>query len=201
MKKPSVVISLDIEARGQGPKRHGIMAIGVCVGSMAEEKVLEKVRYDIKPLPNQSLEKRCWDTFWCKHKDNFNLFTANAKEAKGQITAFRALLDKWHKQSDTVYIVSDNPGFDFGMINYYLDYFSLPTLNYAHNGNYTNTHDADSYGRGVMKQGFESQWFSNSQACAHFKLDLDPEDHDHMPENDAEFIYRLHFQVVNKNKK
>jgi len=200
MKKPSVVISLDIEARGQGPKRHGIMAIGVCVGSANEEKVLEKTRYDIKALPDQTMEKRCWDQFWSKHQDIFDTITADAQDAKTQIVAFRALLDKWHKNSDSVYIVSDNPGFDFGMINYYLDYFALPTLNYGHDGNYINTHDADSYGRGVMKQGFGSQWFSNSSACKHFNLQLNPDDHNHMPENDAEFIYRLHFQVVEKNK-
>lgn len=172
------------------------MSIGVCVGSATEEKVLEKKRFDFVPISGQEFEKRCWDTFWSKHKDTLNVLTQNAKPAKDQTLAFRAFLDEWHAKSDGLYIVCDNPGFDFGMINYYLDMFGCQTLNYDHLGNYLNNHDADSYGRGMRHQGFNNQWFSNEQACKDFDFDLNPNDHDHMPENDAEFIYKLHRQLV-----
>jgi len=193
----SIIFAIDIEARGQGPKSHGIISIGVCVGNGKKEEVLEKVRFDLEPLPFQGFEERCWERFWSSRSDLLETLTKDAQSAKPQILAFRMFLDKWHKKTeDSLYILSDNPGFDFGMINYYLDYFGCATLNYDHKGVYLNNHDADSYGRGVKKQKFDDQWFSNATACKDLGIDLDPNTHDHMPENDAEFIYRLHWNMV-----
>ena len=56
-----VIIAIDIEARGQGPVTHGIISIGVCVGNSSREEVIEKRRFDLLPLPGQSIEKRCFD--------------------------------------------------------------------------------------------------------------------------------------------
>lgn len=188
----TVIFAIDIEARGQGPLSHGIISIGVCVGSGTEEKVLEKHRFDLKPMPGQKFEQRCWNEFWVHHTDLLGEFRRNAKPTEEQIKAFRELLDRW----GDAYILCDNPGFDFGMINFYLDMHGHPTLNYTSDLKYRNTHDADSYGRGVFGQGVDSPWFSNNDACK--GLDLDPSSHDHSPENDAEFIYRLHWNMINK---
>lgn len=203
-KRPIAVVAIDIEARGQGALSHGIISIGVCVGSATEEKVLEKTRFDMKMMRTQDFESRCMEEFWSKHQDQLNKLTKNAKPPGGQTLAFRELIDKWDRTHE-LYILCDNPAFDVGMINTYLDLFQQPTLHYRRNSDgslsYRNIHDADSYGRGVLNQGLDSQWFSNKGACEKLKTDLNPDSHDHMPENDAEFIYRLHWQLIQHNKK
>lgn len=198
----SVVISIDIEARGQGPKKHGILSIGVCVGRGDSEDILQKVRFDLLPLLDQTVEHRCWESFWSKHKELYNTLTTKAEPAEFGIAAFRRLIDFYDSEAKNVYIVCDNPAFDFGMINYYLDYFNHPTLSYTRKGEYRNVHDADSYGRGMLKQGFSNQWMSNDELIKFIgaRDSLDTKSHNHMPENDAEFIYRLHYRAVQHNK-
>lgn len=51
--RKTFIFAIDIETRGQGPHSHGIISIGVCVGSAGREEVLEKVRFDLKPFPHQ----------------------------------------------------------------------------------------------------------------------------------------------------
>lgn len=136
-----VIIAIDIEARGPGPRSNGIISIGVCVGSYPKEEVIEKCRFDILPMEEpdggQMFEPRCFNEFWSKHEDLLEKLTCDAKSASQQMPAFRKFIDKY----PNAYIVCDNPGFDFGMINYYLDVYQLPTLNYDSNGHYRNTHD------------------------------------------------------------
>ncbi|MCK4501111.1 hypothetical protein KAU11_11490 [Candidatus Babeliales bacterium] len=199
--KGVVVFALDIEARGQGPKRHGIMSIGVCVGSTQENKVIHKERFDMLPLEGQEMEKRCDKEFWSNNVSQYYRLTKNGKAASIQIKTFRDLLDKCDREYDDVYVVCDNPGFDFGMINYYLDYFQLPTLNYKINPSgslsYRNNHDSDSYSRAVLNYNFDEPWMSNKVLIGEIGAnELNADDHDHMPENDAEFLYKLHYSTV-----
>lgn len=196
-----VIIALDIEARGQGAIRHGILSIGVCVGDVEKEHVYEKTRFDMLPLPNQRMEDRCKETFWDKHPDILKALTKNALPAGVQMQAFRDALDRFDRAfSSKVYIVSDNPGFDFGMINTYLDQFDLPSLNYTYDGQYRNTHDADSYARGLMRYDASKQWMNNTDLAKYIDAtDIDLDAHDHMPENDAEVIYKLHRRALNAN--
>lgn len=188
-----VIIAIDIEARGPGPRSHGIISIGVCVGSYPKEEVIEKCRFDILPMEQdgQKFEPRCFDEFWSKHKDLLKKLTCDAKSASEQMAAFRKLIDKY----PNAYIVCDNPGFDFGIINYYLDVHQLPTLNYDSNGHYRNTHDSDSYARGKMIYQIDRQWFDNAVAIDKRQPSLDALQK-HMPEDDAEIVYRLHVLVM-----
>lgn len=204
MEKRKVIFSFDVEARGQGPMRHGILSIGVCVGDAATERVLEKARFDFRPLsPNQSFEQRSLDEFWSKNESLRETLERNAKDAIQQTIAFRQLLDKWDSAAD-VYLVCDNPAFDATFINYYLDMANLPKLlykGYSQNGKleYRSVHDADSYGRGYFKQGIDEVWFSNADAAKEWGASA--EGHDHMPENDAEVIYRLHRAALERAAK
>jgi len=199
--KGVVIFSIDIEARGQGPASHGIISIGVCVGSTEEEKVLEKIRFDMLPIPGQKMEERCREEFWSKHPDHLKALTKNAKPPMEQTRAFRAFLDKWDMMHD-LYIVCDHPTFDFGMINYYLDKAGCFTLNYKKNldgspFSYRPIHDSTAYARSLLRQSFNEPWLSNKRLIEAIGADwLNPDDHDHMPENDAEFNYRLHYQTV-----
>ena len=193
-----VIIALDIEARGQGAIRHGILSIGVCVGAVEKEYVFEKTRFDILPLPNQRLEDRCKETFWDKHPAILKALTKNALPANIQMVGFREIIDRYDRMFPSkVYIVCDNPGFDFGMINTYLDQFDIPTLNYTYDGQYRNTHDADSYARGLMHYDATKQWMSNADLAKYIDAtDIDLDAHDHMPENDAQVIYKLHRRAL-----
>jgi len=201
-----VVIALDIESRGMSPKKHGILSIGMCIGSAEEDLVLIKKRFDLEPLPGQQMEKRCQDEFWSKHQDIYAILTQDPKPVKEVMTAFRAIIDKWHAVAEDVYLVSDNPAFDFGLLNYYLDEFDLLPLSYKRNKEgkpeYVALHDSDSYARGALGQGFNAQWVNDTEVIKehlHAQDTLNKDSHNHLPEKDAEFIYRLHYQVVNKS--
>lgn len=198
-----VIFAIDIESRGQGPASHGIMSIGVCIGSGLEERVFEKQRFDMLPMQGQMMEPRCYDEFWSKNKPQFDALTKNASDAMMQIRKFRELVNRWDSVCPSLYIVADNPAFDIGMINYYLDRASLPTLTYKITDQgkleYRNVHDADSYGRALLHQGINDQWMSNAallKVVGPLAAGVDETLHNHMPENDAEFIYRLHLQAM-----
>lgn len=189
------VLAIDLEARGPGPLRHGIVSIGVCVGSSTEEKVLGKRRFDLLPLPGQFMDDRTKTEFWDKHPGLFDSLSKDAQDPLKQIEAFREYMDSF---SGEPFILSDNPAFDFGMINVYLDMAKLPTLSFDATGRrYRNLHDIDSYGRGVLKRGFDEPWLSNIDLLRTLRIKgLDIASHDHFPENDAEFLYRLHFKTL-----
>lgn len=217
MKKQRAIFSIDIEGRGPGPLSNGIVSIGVCIGNPYKNQVFLKTRFDLLPLENQTMDKQCMNSFWSHHLDKLKLMQKNAGVALEQIKKFRNLLDKWDK-THNLYIVCDNPGYDFGFINTYLDMAKLPTLNYvwkctSDNGDngdnangtgenakleYRNTHDSDSYARGYFGYSFVEPWISNATVIKKLGIEhlLDAENHDHMPENDAEFIYKLHYYVV-----
>jgi hypothetical protein len=82
--------------------------------------------------------------------------------------------------------------------------FGLPNLNYHRQPNgtltYRNTHDSDSYARGYLKMSYNKPWISNKKIIQSLGLDLDPDSHDHMPENDAELLYRLTVEINKRIK-
>jgi hypothetical protein len=202
-RKPKAIFALDIEARGQGVMSHGIVSIGVCIGHPYQNRVLYKNRFDMLPLKNQTMEPRCMNEFWINNMDKLNKMQVHAKPARDQMRRFRALLDKWHKTHD-LYIIADNPGFDFGFVNTYLDFIGEPTLNYKKRPDgsvqYQSTHDSDSYARGFFGMQYDKPWVSNKNVIRALKLELDADDHDHMPENDAELLYKVHMHLVKRAK-
>ena len=70
---------------------------------------------DLLPLPDQKMEPRCMNEFWINNMDKLNRMQVHAKPAQEQMKRFRDLLDKWDTTHD-LYIVADNPGFDFGFV-------------------------------------------------------------------------------------
>jgi hypothetical protein len=141
--------TVDIESRGASVMHNGIVSIGVCIAHGADDVAPRKLRFDLAPLPGQTFEERCLREFWHSNDETRSLLTrltANPIPALEGIAAFRVVLDSCEEPV----ILSDNPGFDFGFIDYYLDLAGLPSLRYdATRTKYRPLYDTDSYARGV----------------------------------------------------
>lgn len=153
---PKSMFVIDIEGRGKSASRNGIVSIGVCIGAAhsltGQPVVLEKRRFDLLPLPGQSMDPQCKAEFWDQQPNNLlETLQQNAVDAEIGIFAFRDYLDKFDLANENVYVLSDNPAYDFAFIDWYLDHFKIPTLAYKWNGKsrtFRALHDADSYARG-----------------------------------------------------
>lgn len=198
---------IDIEGRGKSASRNGIVSIGVCVGHASGfefPKVIEKRRFDLLPIPGQVMDPKCKAEFWDKQPNNLlERLQEKAVDPYQGILAFRAYLDKWDASTDNLYILSDNPAYDFGFINYYLDYFKLTPLTHNWKLEFRALHDADSYARGFCHQKTDKPWVSNKDVTSRYSLGVysdeeTPSLEAHLPEDDAEGIYRFHYALIRK---
>jgi len=195
-----IYFTIDIESRGDSAHANGILSIGVCIST--DTAVLEKHRFDLAPLPGQVFEQRCLDEFWHRNQEMRALLAvlqARPMPPLEGIIAFRELLDRYANPV----ILSDNVGFDAAFINYYLELAGLPSLRYdATRTHYRPLFDTDSYARGAIGMDYAtSLWTSDTHVAKALGLAADQapnkdELHDHMPENDAEYIWRMHMAVV-----
>lgn len=195
---------IDIEGRGPNAYLNGIVSIGVCVGDITG--VIEKRRFDLLPYDNQSMDIKCKADFWDKNPGLLEKLERNSLRPEKGIREFRHYLDEWDqkvKNSDELYIVCDTPGYDFHFINSYLDREGLQPLCMRYNPqrndyDFRALHDADSYARGYCKQLPQDPWVSNSDLIKTYNLAPLPDTlKPHMPEDDAESIFRVHCGLVN----
>ena len=192
---PEVVIfAFDIETRGKSPARHGIVSCGVCIGTTSG-KVMMKTRWNVAKAAGQSFEPRCMEEFWNKQGRLLEELSDNPMSPQDFAELFRRILDSYDAKYD-VYLLSDNPTFDAGFINHYLDLAGLDSMQYKADGrSYRSVHDSDSYSRGFMQYGFDRPWVSDKDLGVPL-----PDIPAHYPENDAERIYRVHTGLVNFKK-
>lgn len=186
------IFAFDIETRGKSATRNGIVSCGVFIGT-PDGQCLLKTRWNVAKALGQSMEPRCEQEFWSK---NEGLLEELSKDPLGPAEfarEFRRTLDQLDSKFDDVYLVSDNPTFDAGFINYYLDQAGLDSMQYKADGRtYRSVHDSDSYARGFMKYGFDRPWISDKDLGVPL-----PDAPAHYPENDAERVYRAHVGLVN----
>jgi len=191
--------TLDIESRGDSAMHNGILSIGVCIARGADDPAPSKHRFDLAPLLGQVFEERCLTEFWYRNDEMRALLvrlTANPMPALEGIAAFRALLDS----VENPVILSDNPSFDFGFINHYLDVAALPSLRYdATRTKYRPLYDTDCYARGATHMSYEQRRVDDVVIAKKLNDSRggfpSKELADHMPENDAEYIWRTHMAV------
>jgi hypothetical protein len=158
-------------------------------------------QWNVEPLtPDQTFEQRCLDEFWNKQPKGFlESLQQNTVEARVFATQFRELLNKFDKN---LYILSDNPTFDCGYINYYLDYFGLDSMQFGSDGkSYRVIHDSDSYACGIVKAPITYNWPNDSD----IRKILHIEDNfvsntlvPYNPTDDATKIF-IHFTNILKN--
>lgn len=209
-----VVISFDIESRGKDLRKNGIASVGICVAKCDVLEVIHKERIDLKPLSFfelnadgsvsvefQQFEERCVREFWSKNSENLKRMQENAIDPLVGIAQFRKLIDKYDdKVLYEARIITDNPSFDASMLNYYLSRANLEPLHFDSASRYRSVVDTDSYSRGVLHMGYGNPWVSDEVLIKKYGLTANHADHDHMPENDAEYIYSFHTELVNNLK-
>lgn len=205
-----VAFVIDVECRGDDAMRNGIISIGVCVGHIDRIEVLEKQRFDLKPMfyteylqfekvKMQEFEERCLREFWSQHQDKLVAMQKNAINPLIAIRKFRNFLDKWDdKEKWEAVVISDNVTYDCRMVNYYLSVAGLASLSYDSKGSYRPNFDTDCYARGVELMDYASLWVNDSDIIEKYQVKVNKDSHDHFPENDAETIYRLHVSLVQK---
>ena len=197
MEKPTIVMAFDIETRGKSPMRNGILAVGLVIGTIDGE-VLHKTTWKLLPLTSDQIyEERCLIEFWNMRLDLKTELEKDAQNAYTFASEFRSKLDDLEKECK-IYLVSDNPTFDAGFINYYLDHYGFSSVQYGADGkSYRLVHDSDNYARGVMGATWNLTWPDDADVAKALNIDLPPfTGTKHMPADDAEHIYRMHLAVV-----
>ena len=200
MQKPILIFAFDVEARGKSPSLHGILAVGAVAG-LIDGTIIAKRMWNVKPLrATQHYEQRYLDEFWSKNENLKNALENNAVEALIFANEFRLWLNSLEERY-TLYLASDNPTFDAGFINYYLDYFMYDSIQYGSDGkSYRLVHDTDSYARGVIHAPFTKQWIMDEEVIKELDITTKtyPTGPAHYPDNDAEKIYWMHCAVVKR---
>jgi hypothetical protein len=194
--KIKLVLSVDIETSGCNVVEHGILAIGYCVGDL-DGNVLFKDRINMMLDDGCYFEERCVKEFWSKYPDVLKTIQTDAVGPHVGIRAFVDFVYDLEEQYDLI-IISDNPVFDIGFLNYYMaKYLKVRPLSYTSTGSYRPIFDTDCYTRGVLRSNYDDLWTYDSNVIKALGIELQPNIlHNHLPENDAEYVYFLHIAVV-----
>lgn len=195
MNKITAILSLDIETSGCNLVENGIISIGYCLGDL-DGNVLKKGRFGFD-LEDKTFEERCYTQFWANNLEILKTLKSEAKPIKEQLLNFIKLVDEFDEKYD-LRIISDNKDFDLGFINYYLaKYLNRNPLNYKLGTHYRNTYDTDSYSRGVLNLNYENPWTSDKDIMEKFNFTVDCL-HNHYPDDDAEYIFKFHLNLIKK---
>lgn len=226
--KEKRIVAVDIETSGCMVTKHGIIALGYCVGDIPRETPTKKLTFDFAEsiiptvsytsgtstttrqykkricmkLTGKTFEQRCKEEYWDKHPEMLEELTKDALEPEVGIRQFMDDIDKLEEKYELIFI-SDNSAFDFAFINYYIEYYlDRRPLSYVSGGTtYRPLFDTDAYARGALGQDYTDLWTYDEEVMKKFNITL-PEGvkHDHYPENDAEYIYRLHCAIILKQQ-
>ncbi len=180
LKNTGVIIALDIETSGSRVSKNGIIAVGYYIGTIDNREIEKGTIYF--NLENKEFDDDCKAQFWVKHIQKQVLAKANQFGLPPDQAIFKliSIIDRM----DQIYkcdIISDNPVFDCGFINYYLDvYLNRPPLQYKLGKYHRHIVDVRSmiHNRDLWKKTKEEirKKYPNIK-------------HDHDPMNDATYIY------------
>jgi DNA polymerase III epsilon subunit-like protein len=190
------LLALDIETTGANLIHNAMIAIGFCLGDPLGN-VIEKGRFCFAMEKHHVYEKRALTEFWDHHKDILEIITKEARPIESEIKRFADILDGFDKKYD-LRIITDNPQFDVGFINYYFaKYLNRNPISYKFGTIYRPIYDTDSYSRGVLKMGYKSMWTDDKFISEKFQLQVTAKP-THLPDDDAEYIYKFHTSLTNK---
>jgi hypothetical protein len=205
---PTIIyVAFDIEKLGNRVK-DAINAIGACVGFQNGTKIETKC-WCLKPPDGYVPEKRCMREFWHNpKKPELRVLLAMIEAASVDAGLGMAMFIKWYDDLEnrfpspdySIELVSDNPGFDIGHLDYYVQLYTkrkslrFSTYFYDKAGNKVDKGYVDELGdpaerhyrrlrdpsSRLYKTEFKKKvWDAANARCLH----------DHWPENDATCIY------------
>jgi hypothetical protein len=195
--RPHAILAFDIETRGEDMIAHGIMSIGFCLGHADRFEVIQSGRISLKPIVEefQTVEKRCMNEFWSKHPEVYKQLVDEAIQPNIGMYKLSSMLDQWDCNYD-LRIVSDNPSFDLGQINFYLARYGMrPLSRNRMTGEYRNMYDSDCHARGVRALGHESAWISDKDTARELGFEIETSA-THLPDDDAKHIYEMYVKTV-----
>ena len=219
------IVAVDGEWRGNNALTHGILSLGWVIGRADRMEVLHKGRFNFAPmeyvtgkqtndiddfdcmeaigpfLQTQDYEPRCLEEFWSKHSDKKAILESDPVNPMLAIALFKDIRDGLEEKGLMVLLVSDAPGRDFHFINTYLDHAGLPDINTTLGGKYRQVYSTEDYARGALGMGFDNLHLKDQEWIDQMGLPVDRNEHDHMPENDAEYIYKMYWHTVDKTSK
>ena len=184
LRKPKMIVAVDIETSGPSVLRNGILAIGFCLGDM-KGSVIQKKRIHVALDDHHTFDERCLTDFWDKpaNKKVLETIQVNTSPPAKAIREFVQAIDTFDEHYQ-VSLVSDNPTFDFYFLNYYLDYYlKRKPLNYMFGEIYRSLIDSKSFLRRYLGCNYRKS----------MQLKFHGVKHDHFPENDAEYIYLCYY--------
>ena len=159
------ILSIDIESGGCQPSKHPLVAIGICFWNNGlKEKKLFRFEFDYSKF-----EPRCVEEFWSKNMDKLEKFRSlpisNIKE-------FADYVDKLDEKYPNLTILSDNPAYDIGFINYLYDtQLNRKPLQYKYDGKYRIIVDQNSY-LWAMCPELADPWIWDSKVTEKYNLSL-----------------------------
>lgn len=195
--KPVLIFSLDIETSGAKYTKHGILSIGWCAGRT--DGTFDSGQINMSLPEGTDFEQKCWEEFWSKNISTLQKLKEGAVSPVEGIKNFISILDGYEQDYD-VMIITDNPSFDIGFINYYLaTYLDRNPLTYDSFEKYRPIFDTDCYTRGVLHMQYNNKWTSDRDIIAHLNIDTSEfTSHSHTPKDDATRIFQLHRAVLQK---
>ena len=198
--KSIILCAIDIETSGPKLIKNGILSIGVCAGSVTGS-ILVKKRFDLNLDEGQEYDRDCYDNFWKKNMNVLEEIKKNAIYPRVAMTKFMKVIDELDEKYQLI-IISDCITFDIGFINYYLSkYLDRKPLTYNIKGNFRPVYDTDSYSRGTVGASYKNIYTDDTKVMKSLNFTVPRKGINHMPEDDAEYIYNMHRMVLIKNMK
>lgn len=196
--KTILLCAIDIETSGPKLIKNGILSIGICAGTVSGNIIVKK-RIDVKLEEDQTFDKDTYKNFWM---NNLKVLETIKKEAIGPKDAMIEFMKviNYLDENYQLIIISDCVSFDIGFINYYLaKYLDRKPLTYDYKDNFRPVYDSDCYNRGVVKANYRHIYTNDVQIMKSLKFNISKSGVNHMPEDDAEYIYNLHRFVLIKS--
>ena len=193
-----LLCAIDIETSGPKLIKNGILSIGICAGTVSGNIIVKK-RIDLKLEDDQTFDKNTYDNFWINNINVLETIKKDAINPKDAMIEFMKIINYLDENYQLI-IISDCITFDIGFINYYLaKYLDRKPLTYDYKENFRPVYDSDSYNRGVVKATYRNIYTNDIQIMKKLNFSVKKNGINHMPEDDAEYIYNLHRMVLIKS--
>jgi hypothetical protein len=188
-------LCIDIETSGPYVTQNEIIAIGTCYINSENESIIEIKRFTFD-YSDEKFNEQTYAEFWQHHQDKLAVFK---NDKKSTINHFADYVDTLQTNEKDLIIISDNPQFDIGFINYYYEtILKRKPLCYTKNGKYQLIVDQNTYLWAMLPEQ-KSPWVLDATINKKYNLQVIYQS-DHYPENDATNICWMLIKAIQHNK-